>query len=152
VPVPSIAQKLRDARSENLSRKQVRWMAALIFVGTALPEEILFRGVLLTGWKAAGYSVLTAVLMSCSLRALAHLLPNWSGFARIVTRTGAATSGILGAVGFTTLVGNPRLAAGSHRLDLGGSRRSCDCEYFRTPSCTPCKSASQACRLMRTSM
>lgn len=103
---PGVARRIRDARSEIYPAKQVPTMAALIIVGTALPEEILFRGVLLGGWKAAGYSVPTAVVMSSLPFGLWHIASELEWFRENPrARPGAAKSGVLGAVAFTTLAG-----------------------------------------------
>lgn len=66
---------LRPLQSSDLTR-----ILVLIPLGTAIPEELAFRGVLLS-LASARYGRRTGVLLSCALFALWHVLPALGGSA-----------------------------------------------------------------------
>jgi uncharacterized protein len=76
-------------------------------LGTALTEEVVFRGVLFAAWRAAGLSILGAALYSSVTFGLWHIAPTVYGV-RINdpdASQGRIRAAVLGAVVITTVAG-----------------------------------------------
>ncbi|MGH2712011.1 MAG: lysostaphin resistance A-like protein [Actinomycetota bacterium] len=73
--VPSIRRRFRDDRFASFTWPEVAWKVALITVGTAFVEELLFRGILMGAWRGASYSDVVAVVGSSLAFGLWHIGP-----------------------------------------------------------------------------
>jgi len=76
-------------------------------LGTALTEEVIFRGVLFAGWRAAGLSILGAALCSSVAFGLWHIAPTVNGVRINAPDTSEAKvrAAVIGAVLLTTMAG-----------------------------------------------
>lgn len=76
-------------------------------LGTAVPEELIFRGLLFAVWREAGASTLNAALCSSVAFGLWHIYPTVIGLRinHLATSTGRVRAAVVGAVLLTTLAG-----------------------------------------------
>ena len=97
---------VQDKRVEHLTRKGLLYQALLrIPIGTALLEEVAFRGILFGSWRPS--SVLAAALYSSIAFGLWHISPtmNLVKANRPEASTAVTARVVLGAVAFTTVAG-----------------------------------------------
>lgn len=115
--VPPLRGLLRDRRAAGLSPARLAYDILLrIPLGTAVCEEVLFRGVLFAALLDAGNTVTGAVVVSSTLFGLWHVGPtlgalreNEASDQRTLVVTGAVVATTIGGVVFSLL----RLASGS---------------------------------------
>ena len=101
--VPRWREKLRDERVRELRPWEVWVSAVLIVLGTALPEEVIFRGVLFTAWRDA-LGLPAAVIASSGAFGLWHIAPERERV-RAKRDRPAARGGIAGGIAFTAAAG-----------------------------------------------
>jgi membrane protease YdiL (CAAX protease family) len=102
------AHRIVDRRVSGMERRELVWYALVrIPLGTAVTEEVIFRGVLFALWRDAGASVLIAALCSSVAFGLWHIMPTVIGLRINDLATSAARvwTAVMGAVLFTTLAG-----------------------------------------------
>lgn len=100
--------RVADRRVAALRGPELAYQALVrIPLGTALTEEILFRGVLFASWRAAGSSTITATLVSALVFGLWHIAPmlNLVHANRPQATIRTATLLVVAAVAFTTAAG-----------------------------------------------
>ena len=91
---------LLDARAESQSRGEVIYRSVLRFpIGTALFEEVAFRGVVYGMWRRAGSSHKAASAVAAGAFGLWHVIPSWSALrGNPLGRTVTAGRSIMGVV------------------------------------------------------
>lgn len=114
------AHRVADRRVAALKGYELAYqMLVRIPLGTALTEEVLFRGVLFASWRNAGSSTIAATLLTAAVFGLWHIAPTVNLVrANSPQATGRAVrQAVLGAVAFTTAAG---AALTWLRLESGG--------------------------------
>lgn len=99
---------LADERVAGLAGWRLAYHLALrIPLGTALAEEVLFRGVLVEAWRAAGLPIGAAALWAAAAFGLWHVAPTVIGLRRNDARASPARVGaaVAGAVAATAGAG-----------------------------------------------
>lgn len=102
------AHRIRDRRVTGMERAELVWYVLVrIPLGTAVTEELLFRGLLFGVWREAGASALIAALCSSVAFGLWHISPTVIGLRinHLATSTGSVWAAVVGAVLLTTLAG-----------------------------------------------
>ena len=102
------AHRIADRRVTDMDRSELVWYAVVrIPLGTAVTEELIFRGVLFAVWREAGGSALIAALCSSVAFGLWHISPTVIGLRinDLATSAGRVRTAVAGAVLFTTLAG-----------------------------------------------
>ncbi len=102
------AHRIRDKRVIGMGRTELVWYVLVrIPLGTAVTEELLFRGLLFAVWREAGASALTAALCSSVAFGLWHISPTVIGLRinHLASSTGRVRAAVVGAVLLTTLAG-----------------------------------------------
>ena len=114
------AHRITDRRVTGMARPELIWYVLVrIPLGTAVTEEVVFRGVLFALWRDAGASTLIASLCSSVAFGLWHIMPTVIGLRinDLATSAQRVRAAVMGAVLFTTLAG---LALTWLRLGSGG--------------------------------
>lgn len=102
------AHRIADRRVTDMDRSELVWYVLVrIPLGTAVTEELIFRGVLFAVWRDAGASTLIAALCSSVAFGLWHIGPTVTGLRinDLATSARRVWSAVAGAVLFTTLAG-----------------------------------------------
>jgi membrane protease YdiL (CAAX protease family) len=102
------AHRIADRRVVGLSGGALAYhVLARIPLGTAVVEEVLFRGVLFAAWRDAGMSTLGAALCASLAFGLWHISPTMLGIRINNPQAGGAKlrATVLGAVLVTTIAG-----------------------------------------------
>jgi membrane protease YdiL (CAAX protease family) len=102
------AHRIVDRRVTGMERPELIWYVLVrIPIGTAVTEEVIFRGVLFALWRDAGASVLIAALCSSVAFGLWHVMPTVIGLRinDLATSRGRVRTAVAGAILFTTLAG-----------------------------------------------
>ena len=102
------AHRIADKRVTEMGRSELVWYVLVrIPLGTAVTEELIFRGVLFAVWREAGASALIAALCSSVAFGLWHINPTVTGLRinDLGTSAGRVRAAVAGAVLFTTLAG-----------------------------------------------
>ena len=100
--------RIVDARvADRRGWRLVYYVLVRIPVGTAVAEEILFRGVLFAAWRAAGMSTLTAAVAASVAFGLWHVSPTVTGMRMNDPAASSARvrAAVIGAVTITTIAG-----------------------------------------------
>jgi uncharacterized protein len=103
------AHRIADRRVTGMERAELIWYVLVrIPLGTAVTEEVIFRGVLFAVWREAGASVLIAAMCSSVAFGLWHINPTVIGLRinDLATSKGRVRTAVAGAVLFTTLAGS----------------------------------------------
>ena len=114
------AHRIVDRRVTAMERPELIWYVLVrIPIGTAVTEEVIFRGALFALWGDAGASVPIAALCSSVAFGLWHIRPTVIGLRinDLATSAGRVRTAVMGAVLFTTLAG---LALTWLRVESGG--------------------------------
>ena len=114
------AHRIADRRVANMDRKELAWYVLFrIPFGTAVTEELIFRGVLFAVWRETGMSTLAAAVLSSAAFGLWHISPTVIGLR--MNDPGVSTTkvraAVVGAVVLTTIAG---LGFSWLRLENGG--------------------------------
>jgi membrane protease YdiL (CAAX protease family) len=102
------AHRIVDRRVTGMERPELVWYVLVrIPLGTAVTEEVIFRGLLFAVWREAGASALIAALCSSVAFGLWHIMPTVIGLRinDLATSPGRVRAAVMGAVLFTTLAG-----------------------------------------------
>ena len=114
------AQRIADKRVAGMHGATLAWHVVVrIPFGTAITEELIFRGVLFAAWRAAGTNVIVAALCSSVAFGLWHISPTIIGV-RLNDPDASPNklrTAVVGAVLFTAVAG---LGLTSLRLDTDG--------------------------------
>ena len=108
------AARIADRRVAGLRGPQLAYQVlARVPLGTALTEEVVFRGVLYAAWREAGWSTVAATLATAAAFGLWHITPTInlvkanspaaSRRARLLSVLGAVTFSAAASVAFTWL-------------------------------------------------
>jgi membrane protease YdiL (CAAX protease family) len=102
------AHRIADKRVTDMGRSELVWYVLVrIPLGTAVTEELIFRGVLFAVWREAGASAVIAALCSSVAFGLWHISPTVIGLHinDLATSASRVRAAVAGAVLFTTLAG-----------------------------------------------
>lgn len=102
------ARRVADRRVAGLSGSDLAYQVFVrVPLGTAVTEEVLFRGVVFAAWRATGLTTTAAALMAAAVFGLWHVSPTINlvrANAPDATRRSVGLA-VLGAVAFTTAAG-----------------------------------------------
>ena len=102
------AHRIADQRVAGMSSRDLAWYVTVrIPLGTAVTEELIFRGVLLAAWREAGLEDPAAAVTSSVMFGLWHISPTLIGLEMndpIASRKKRVAT-VAGAVALTTLAG-----------------------------------------------
>ncbi|HEX2240521.1 MAG TPA: CPBP family intramembrane glutamic endopeptidase [Actinomycetota bacterium] len=115
-----LAHLIADARVEGRRGQALVYYTLIrIPLGTAVAEELIFRGALIAAWHAAGASQQAAAILASAAFGLWHIAPTVMGIRMNDPDAGTAKLriGVLGGVLFTTAAG---LALSWLRTSSGG--------------------------------
>lgn len=120
VALSHLAHRVADRRVATLKGSGLAYQVLVrIPLGTAVTEEVVFRGVLFASWRAAGLSTIASALVAAAGFGLWHVAPTINLMRANSPEATPRSIGlsVLGAVAFTTAAG---LALTWVRLKTGG--------------------------------